>query len=199
MANTSGNSSGMRVAFRWSFPLATAAAAIVLIAIIPREAARTEPGTASLAAPTERIKGLRPSLVVYRRTSLGTETLADGAVARPGDLLRLGYSAVDRPFGAILSIDGRGTVTVHLPASGRTAVPLRRGERTLLDTAYELDDAPRWERFYFVTAREAFAIEAIIEAAHRAASRLPAAPPGTLDLPRAYEQSTFLLQKEVTP
>lgn len=63
-----------------------------------------------------------------------TKTLADGAMARPGDLLRLGYSAVDRPFGAILSIDGRGTVTLHLPANGPTAAPLGRGDKTLLDT-----------------------------------------------------------------
>jgi hypothetical protein len=198
MADGGVDSSGARQLFRWSFPVATAAVALLLIATIPRAPASPARDLGTGTAPTERVKGLRPSLLIYRRTDSGTETLADGAIARPGDLLRLGYSAVDRPFGAILSIDGRGTVTMHLPPSGGMAVPLRRGDKTLLDTAYELDDAPRWERFYFVTAREPFAIEAIVQAARRTAARGVERPPGALDLPRQYGQATFLLQKEVT-
>jgi len=191
-----------RLLFRWSFPLATAVAVLVLVVSAWRIPAGSVPGGASETASTERVKGatgLRPSLLIYRRTASGTETLADGAIARPGDLLRLGYSAVDRPFGAILSIDGRGTVTMHLPVNGQAAAPLHRGDKTLLDTAFELDDAPRWERFYFVTAREAFTIEAIVQAARRAAARVAERPPDALDLPHGYDQATFLLQKEVKP
>jgi hypothetical protein len=215
LAGAGMDSGRARLLFRWSFPVATAAAALVLIMAIPRIPAGSAPddagGPLDFArggpldsarggpAPTERVKGLRPSLLVYRRTAHGTETLADGAIARPGDLLRLGYAAVDRPFGAILSIDGRGRVTMHLPANGHMAAPLGRGDKTLLDTAFELDDAPRWERFYLVTAREAFAIDAIIEAARRAAGRVAERPPDALDLPRGYDQAAFLLQKEVKP
>jgi hypothetical protein len=89
-------------------------------------------------------------------------------------------------------------VTLHLPANGAAAAPLGR-DKTLLDTAFELDDAPRWERFYFVTAREVFTIEAIVQAARRAAARAAERPPEALDLPRGYDQATFLLQKEVKP
>lgn len=187
---------------RWSFPVATAAAALVLVMSIPRAPAGSAAYGVAGAAPTERVKGMKgikPSLLIYRRTAGGTEMLADGAIARPGDLLRLGYVAVDRGFGTILSIDGRGSVTLHLPAGGQSAAPLARGSRTLLDTAFELDDAPRWERFYFVTAREAFAVEAIVQAARRAAARGAERPPDALDLPRGYDQATFLLQKEVKP
>ncbi len=193
------NTDRTRLLFRWSFPVVTAAAALVLIMSIPRSPAGLTPEGTAGTTSTERVKGLRPSLLVYRRTASGTETLADGAIARPGDLLRLGYSAVDRRFGTILSIDGRGTVTVHLPADGRSAAALGGGDKTLLDTAFELDDAPRWERFYFVTAREAFAIDPIVQAARRAVARPDPRRPDALDLPRGFDQATFLLQKEVKP
>jgi hypothetical protein len=199
LAGAGADSGQTRLLFRWSFPLATAIAVLVLVVSAWRIPAGSVPGGASETASTERVKGLRPSLLVYRRTASGTETLADGAIARPGDRLRLGYSAVDRPFGAILSIDGRGTVTMHLPPNGHAAAPLGRGDRTLLDTAFELDDAPRWERFYFVTAREAFTIEPIVQAARRAAARVAERPPDALDLPHGYDQATFFLQKEVKP
>ena len=88
---------------------------------------------------------------------------------------------------------------MHLPANGQAAAPLHRGDKTLLDTAFELDDAPRWERFYFVTARQAFTIDAIVQAARRAAAQVAERPPDALDLPRGYDQATFLLQKEVKP
>ena len=66
----------------------------------------------------DRIKGLRPALTIYRRTAAGTETLADGSVARPGDLLRVGYTARGTAYGVILSIDGARSVTLHLPPEG---------------------------------------------------------------------------------
>ena len=49
-------------------------------------------------------------------------------------------------YGAIISVDGRGAFTQHLPLKGEFAVPLVA--RDTLDFAYELDDAPHWERFY---------------------------------------------------
>jgi hypothetical protein len=145
---------------------------------------------------TERLKGsAHPSLAVYRRTDSGSERLADGAVARPGDLLRVGYASAGRPYGLILSIDGRGAVTLHLPPAGDRAVPLTMGKTILLDAAYELDDAPRVERFYFVTGKEAFAAEPVLSAARREAARQGAVP-ATLPLPAGLEQVTFAIQKE---
>jgi len=93
----------------------------------------------------------------------------------------------------ILSIDGRGAVTLHLPPSGDRAVPLAPGKMVLLDAAYELDEAPRVERFYFVTAREPFAAEPVVSAARRAAQ---GTVPDALPLPPGLEQATFAIQKE---
>jgi hypothetical protein len=183
----------------WAVPAAAAAAIVALVVAARSPALRLADRDAVTAtAPSgDRIKGLRPSLAVYRRTADGSETLADGAVARPGEVLRVGYHAAGRPFGIIFSVDGRGTITMHLPAGGDHAVPLAREATTLLDQAYELDDAPLWERFYFVTGDRAFTAAPVVDAARRAAG--DPRPAVSLALPRGLEQSIFTLEKEVRP
>ena len=184
---------------RWTLPLGLAAAAIVLILAMPRAwPGQPRSGDAS-AADGDRIKGLEPSLTVYRRTASGSETLADGSIARTGDLLRVGYVAAGRAYGVILSIDGRGVVTRHLPPNGDRAAPLGRGGATLLDSSYELDDAPGWERFYFVTSDTPFAVAAVMDAAKNVAAAHPGRLASTLPLARELSQSVFSLQKEVKP
>jgi hypothetical protein len=130
----------------------------------------------------------RPALALYRRTAAGSESLADGSVARAGDLVRVGYRSAGHAYGVIFSIDGRGHVTMHLPPAGGRAAPLGRETTVLLDTAYELDDAPLWERFYFVASDAPFGVAPVVDAVRRAAA-----------LPKGLEQSTISLQKEDRP
>ena len=176
---------------RFSRPLAFASvlATLALVLLVPLVMNSNE---------GDRIKGLAPALEVYRRTPQGSEKLADGAVARAGDLLRVGYIAAGREHGVILSIDGRGVVTRHLPVAGGSSVSLRKDGAVLLDAAYELDDAPAWERFYFVTSDQPFEVAPVLEAARRAAEAAPRMP-AALSLPRGFTQSTFLIQKEAKP
>jgi hypothetical protein len=169
--------------------VASALATLILVLLVPLVMTSND---------QDRVKGLSPAIAVYRRTPQGSEKLADGALARAGDLLRVGYVAAGRPYGVILSIDGRGVVTRHLPVQGPAAVPLRKDGIVLLDAAYEIDDAPAWERFYFVTADEPFDVAPVLDAARRAASGAPRLP-DALPLPRTFVQSTFALQKEVKP
>ena len=167
-------------------PAMLAAVTLIVVVLVPRMGPGDGDG--------DRIKGLAPGLAVYRKTDTGSETLADGAIAHRGDVIRLGYRAAGQPYGVILSIDGRGAVTLHLPPNGDQAASLQNEPTVLLDQAYELDDAPRWERFYFITAETSFAVQPVMEAARRAASN--PRPQPALELPRGLEQSTFLLQKE---
>jgi hypothetical protein len=170
----------------WALPAVLVAASLILAVVLPRMGPRDGDG--------DRIKGLLPGLAVYRKTDTGSETLADGAIAHRGDVIRLGYRAAGKPYGVILSIDGRGAVTLHLPPNGEQAASLQGEPTVLLDQAYELDDAPRWERFYFVTGETSFPVQPVMDAARRAASN--PRPQPALDLPRGLEQSIFLLQKE---
>jgi hypothetical protein len=172
-------------------------ALIVAVARTPDRAAVSSRESGANAGE-DRIKGMGPALAVYRRTADGSETLADGAIAHAGDVIRVGYRPAGKGFGVILSIDGRGAVTMHLPPHGERAAALKSESTVLLDDAYELDDAPRWERFYFVTSDEAFDVAPIVTAVRRAAAS-PSRTPVPLALASNLEQTTFSLQKEATP
>jgi hypothetical protein len=181
---------------RWAVPVAAAVAAAVLVVLAPRlvgpPLGEPSAGSPAVRDSGDRIKGLKPALEIFRKTPHGSETLADGDPVRAGDLVRIGYRAAGRGFGVILSIDGRGSVTVHLPAQGDQAVALASGDTVLLDHAYELDEAPRFERFHFVTAQTPFGVATVVEAARRTATTAGASE---LPLAASFEQATFLLRK----
>jgi hypothetical protein len=67
--------------------------------------------------------------------------------------------------------------------------------QTLLDFAYELDDAPRWERFYLVAGSAPFDAAPVIEAARAVAASGAAGPPPALPLRMDVKQSSVLLIK----
>jgi hypothetical protein len=176
---------------RWALPVAVGVAVVLVVAVSLLTVGRRP--------DEERVKGLRPTLTMFRQTVRGSEVLADGAAARAGDVVRLAYQAAGRQFGVILSVDGRGGVTVHLPPGGRKAARLRAGNKVLLDQAYELDDAPRWECFYFVTAPVPFEVQTVVDAANREGTLRRGTAPPKLALSSGLEQSAFVLHKEPRP
>ena len=167
---------------RWLIPVA--AAIVMVIVLLP---------ASWLPAPDgERVKGASATLVIYRSTPAGSETLADNDLARPGDVLRIGYRVTEPGYGAILSVDGWGGVTPHLPASElEPAVLFEPGKVVVLPSAFELDDAPRVERFYLITAPAPFKIAAVVDAV-RQASRTG----GGVSLPEDFDHTVFSLRKD---
>ena len=175
----------VRLALAWS-----GAAAMVLLAVglfLPlREA--LQPGDG------DRIKGLRPHVLLFRKTADGAERLQPASLARTRDVIQVAYQAAGRGYGVIVSVDARGVVTRHLPATGAQAAPLRSGT-VALPAAYQLDDAPQWECFYLVTANAPFDVANVVSATRRAASAASGKPPGRLELPAPLEQEIFVLRK----
>lgn len=177
----------------WGRRLGIAAATLAVVAVGLGVLRLREP---PVDVPAEtRIKGLRPHLEVFRQTPAGIEALAEGALAREGDLVQLTYQAAGRPFGVIVSIDGRGAVTLHHPREGGQAARLEPGDAARLSSAYRLDDAPGWERFVLVTAERPFEVASVMEAATRLAET-GAADTEPLALPSPLEQSSFTLRKD---
>ena len=151
---------GRRVQRTWSgYRLWAVPAVALILAVVAVPTLFDDQETSE--APATRIKGgeQEPRLLVFRKLASGVERLQDEALARSGDLVQLAYRSGGLQFGAILSVDGRGTVTQHLPVTGAEAVPL--AAQDTLDVAYELDDAPRWERFYLVAADRRFGLAAV--------------------------------------
>jgi hypothetical protein len=170
--------------------LALGAAGVVALVATPWLPTAGEP-TGPLRADTAdaRIKGTGAALAVYRKTAAGSEALRDGDAARAGDVLRVGYQSRRAGFGAIVSVDGRGAVTRHYPVDGAAAAPLTPGTLVLLDAAFELDDAPRWERFHLFTSDAPFDVATVM--------RTLGSPAG--DPPPGLEHSILSLVKEPTP
>jgi hypothetical protein len=142
-----------------------------------------------------RIKG-GAAFTIDRLGAAGPERLADGAAVRVGDRLQLQYRAGDREHGAIVSIDGRGVTTLHFPADVEAPADLQPGGLVALDHSYELDAAPRFERFFFVTAARGvrFDVAVIMRAAERLAATADAEH-AELSLPAGYEVGALRLEK----
>jgi len=187
-----------RVAPRW---VALAGACAVIVAAVLWIPLPRHPGDGNAASSgvgtlePDRIKGEIASLMLHRKVGSGSELLTDGQTARRGDLVRVAYRTSSPRFGVIVSIDGRGVVTRHLPVDGGSAVALQQGSPIALEQAYELDDAPRWERFFLVTGEFAFSVQIVLDAASRAAATSRDEAPATLSLPSDLQQSSFLLRK----
>jgi hypothetical protein len=180
-----------RGAFLWLPALSAVALAALLLG-------RPAPGAAPNEPPTgERAKGFAPRLFVHRQRAGGDELLRDGSVCRPGDLLQLGYAGAAHRYGAIVSLDGAGNVTLHFPAGAEapSALPTGGGEH-LLPSSFELDAAPGFERFVFVSAERAIDVDAVLSAARRLAADADRAHVAPLALPLDYRQTTLLLRKE---
>ena len=110
-------------------------------------------------------------------------------------MLRLGYVAAGRRFGVILSIDGRGAVTLHFPSSPTGATALAGPGESLLPDAFELDDAPEFERFFLITADSPPAVDGVLAAARSLGASSHGAGVGLLELPPGLDQTSFLLRK----
>jgi hypothetical protein len=195
------------------FPPLAAAGALGLVILVARGIGDQGIGQPLLdpSPETTTIKGdTVPSgrLLVYRRRPGGisagdSELLSDGARGARGDLLQLAYDkAPEGLYGVLISLDGAGKVTQHLPEEGASrASPLIALRELRLPAAYELDDAPGFERFMLVTAAQPFAVATVIEAAHVLARRGSVARTQPLGLPSSFLQTSVLLNKmrEGTP
>jgi hypothetical protein len=78
----------------------------------------------------DAVEPLRPHLRIYRKTPNGVvERLHNGAFTREGDRVQVTYTLSKAHFGAVLSIDGAGDVTCHLPPECAAPPPAWNRER----------------------------------------------------------------------
>lgn len=179
--------------------LAPATAAVALLAFVmvkqyPVPWRGGDPARTASYREVTREKG-RPALRIYRRSGARVDSLRDTAVAAAGDILQLSYIPFGRLHGVIVSLDGRGAVTLHFPAGADRSTELDLRGETLLPHAYELDDAPDFERFFLVTSSGPIDVPAVLSAARGLAGSKAAARLERLPLPGRLEQASFLVRK----
>jgi hypothetical protein len=168
-------------------PVAAAAVAVVALRL---------PGPAIRGGDDDvRPKGISPHLAIHRQgTGAEPEALARGARARAGDVLQLSVVSAGRPYGVVVSVDGRGVVTRHGPGDGPLAARLPAQGAVPLDHSYRLDDAPAFERFFLVTGGSPFAVEPVLAAIGRLAAE-GRARTGAPALPSGLVWNDFVLEK----
>jgi len=159
----------------WVSALVAIAAALVLawgLRDASRSAQDESPQRVSMtqtpAPPSDgrRHKGSQ-RLIVFRQGS--DDALQSDEGVAEGDVLQLAYSAAGERYGVIVSLDGAGAVTLHWPANATDSTELGTGV-VRLDYAYELDDAPSFERFVFVASSQPLPPDVVMDAAQVVAS-----------------------------
>ncbi len=188
-------SSSLEPAGRWALQLAIGLpAAAVLLLFISFFLFRDRLGTEQI-----RVKGTVPHVSAFLKTPGGARDLAPGTLVAKGDVIQLAYTAAEARYGVVFSVDGRGTITWHLPAgpaaSARSSPALEGQGQVMLPAAYELDDAPGFERFFFVYSEKPFDVAVAERAARALTARLSTADHDDLVLPPGIMQSSFLLKK----
>lgn len=200
---------GARRRTRWIVgALAAAAAALLLWALGERDGPspadddddRDLVAVADTRAPADDAGATGPGqvrhkgvarLLVHRQGQ--EEPLSAGATVRPGELLQLSYATGSQAHGVIVSLDGAGVATLHWPPLPSDPTALSPGV-VRLDHAYELDEAPSFERFFFVTADDPIDPNAVLQAA-RALGRSDAPTTSALTLPEGTSQISLVLRK----
>lgn len=177
--------------------LAVPAAAMVAAAVLfVLRAQDPSSGSGTIARTVlsdgDRIKG-SSELHVFRIRGQSQERLLDGASADAGDNLQLHYLAGGQRFGVIVSIDGAGGATLHLPEDPGSSSELTADSGAAAH-GYRLDAAPRFERFFFVTSSSPLATGEVFAAA-RALARGPDPMGAALTLPDGAQQTSFILRK----
>ena len=107
----------------------------------------------------------KTQIIIYRKKGDEAEVLKDGELAKAGDLLQIAYVPAGKTYGIIISIDGNGVVTLHYPENINSSTILKQEKTVLLSSAYELDDAPEFERFFFITALAEINVQEILKQA----------------------------------
>lgn len=181
---------------------ALALAVILMIIYLPGDKDRSQISLGRPGQDTTRVKGTqgvdlsKTHMLLFRKENDTVAELHSGDMAGNGDLVQLAYVAAEEKYGMIFSIDGNGVVTLHFPNTKYESTQLEREKKINLPNAYELDAAPEFERFFFVTSDSSINVGEILSQAELLAQEPSRAQTELLELGLVLQQSSILLVKE---
>jgi len=179
----------------------TALLILIFFLVLPDSSRKTGVNPYDAGQDFSLVKGInsidltKTQLLVFRKNKEDVEILDSGTQSNKGDLLQLAYVAAQKPFGIILSMDGRGEITLHFPEKKDGSTELLMNKRSLLPHAIELDDAPYFERFFFITSRNKINVENVLRIAGDLAKNPDRVRESELDLPEGMDQYSVLILK----
>jgi hypothetical protein len=132
----------------WWWPAGLATATAMAMVLVVTQVDDVRPKGRDVVAPMELFEQVRgESMRLHHNDQRGPGTLVQVVVHGPA------------AHAAVLSVDGLGVITWHWPLQGGTA-PITT-PTLAMPHAYELDDAPRFERFLLVRAGQPLTAQAI--------------------------------------
>lgn len=143
---------------RWPLLLIPAAAALLVMVVVPRPTRTTVEDDGALIA-----KG-QLSLAGFVARGDEVFPLSPGAVLKPGDRVRFvvdGVNASKPVYALVASVDGVGAVSVYFPFGADRSGVVEGGPRVELPGSVVLDAAPGPERVFAVFSETPFSAESV--------------------------------------
>lgn len=139
-------------------------------------------------------KGDARPLLIYEKVFIGQKLLHDGDRLPSGSTIQFDFKAENCSHGIISSLDGRGGISWHFPAEVPGDQKLDKGSQKPLAKSFKLDEAPAFERFYFIRAHAPIPVEEVLKSLQQV-SPGDSFGPSTLALGKQYHQFSVLLKK----
>lgn len=141
----------------------------------------------------DRVKGGGNRIELWQKKEGIVANILNNALLEKGDVIQIRIHPEKKCFGVVVSLDGRGTWTTHLPDSGSTSKAIKPGKDEFLDFAYQLDDAPNYEVFWLVTSDKTFNIDTLMN--HFKQLNGSPVPPSSLPLNKSFTQTRISIRK----
>lgn len=182
---------------QWQYASISSVFLIILLFTIPQEndiSIKHINNTINESNDTIRLKGITPELHIFRKTIDNIELISSQQDVKENDILQIRYQGAGYQYGIIFSIDGAGELTLHYPNSASDNTDIEPQGDIALPFAYQLNNAPEFERFFLVTSNKKLNIQDIITQGKSIASHKDRNI-ATLDLSNNYYQTSILLSK----
>ncbi len=140
-----------------------------------------------------RTKGGDARIELWQKNGDSISMILDSATLQAGDLVQIRIHPTERCYGVVISLDGRGNWTTHLPESGTTSPMIEPGKNEFLPFSYKLDDAPRFEVFWLVMSPKPFQVDSLLQSLEILRAS-PMAPP-VLPLNADFQQVRIGIRK----
>ena len=137
-----------------------------------------------------------PYIVIYKKTDTGIQILHNDEYIKEDDVVQIEYNKYSNPYGMIFSIDGNRNFTLHYPKYIDGSTLLGDKNINLLDYAYKFDNAPKFERFFFVSSNKAFKVKDLIANIKNFAKYTANIKEDKIKLPKDFTEYSITLNKE---
>jgi hypothetical protein len=115
-----------------------------------------------------------------KRANGGAATaLRDGDTVSKAATVQVSLARGARIWAAVVSVDGAGQATLHLPEAGDSAI--EAGDEIVAPHSFQLDEAPGFERFFLIRSSRRFSLDEALALARRSGIATAARPGWNLE------------------